>query len=119
MMIWQACERNEWALAIQKALTPAGIASANTSPALSLADRAVTTQILTAAGFATSDFAEVHEPVFYGPDVDVAHYALIGLFMGRTGLPVDAHLTLDGVLFNSRAWIVISRENGGRTRART
>lgn len=120
MMVWQNREHNEWAVAIQQALAPAGVPS-NASPAFALADRAVTTRILTAAGFASIDFADVHEPVFYGPTVDAAHDAVAGLFLPNDGLAdksaaievhqrlralLDAHLTADGVLFDSRAWIV-------------
>ncbi len=122
MLVWQGRERNEWAVAIQQALAPAGVASTNVSPAFSLADQAVTTRILTAAGFAAIDFAEVHEPVFYGPNVDAAHEAVAGLFLAEEGAAgtsaaidethqrlralLNAHLTADGVLFDSRAWIV-------------
>jgi SAM-dependent methyltransferase len=122
MLVWQGRERNEWAVAIQQALAPAGVASTNASPAFSLADQAVTTRILIAAGFAAIDFAEVHEPVFYGPNVDTAHEAVAGLFLTEeepagTSAAIDevhqrlralleAHLTADGVLFDSRAWIV-------------
>ena len=124
MMVWQGREQNEWAIAIQQALAPAGTSSTQASPAFSLADRAVTSRILTAAGFASIDFAEVHEPVFYGPNVDAAHDAVVGLFMrdsfAGTGSTADeahkrlralleAHATADGVLFDSRAWIVTAR----------
>ncbi|WP_457309967.1 class I SAM-dependent methyltransferase [Sphingomonas sp. UYAg733] len=121
MMTWQDRERNEWAVAIQQALMPTGVSPANASPAFSLADRAVTARILIAAGFASIDFVEVHEPVFYGPNVDAAHDAVVGLFLkddpaGKSSASdevhqrlralLDAHATADGVLFESRAWIV-------------
>jgi ubiquinone/menaquinone biosynthesis C-methylase UbiE len=125
MMVWQSRERNEWAVAIQNALAPAGVPSTNASPAFSLADQAVATRVLTAAGFASIDFVDVHEPVFYGPDVDAAHDAVAGLFMGtdrhagtssatnevnqRLRAMLKAHMTAAGVLFDSRAWIVTAR----------
>jgi ubiquinone/menaquinone biosynthesis C-methylase UbiE len=128
MMVWQGRERNEWAVAIQDALTSACVSPANVSPAFSLGDRAVTTRILTASGFDSIDFADVHAPVFYGPNVDAAHDAVVGLFLPehrpgdtnpatiqtlqRLRVLVDAHLTADGVFFDSRAWIVTARKVG-------
>jgi hypothetical protein len=77
---------------------------------------------LNASGFVSVDFAEVHEPVFYGPDVDAAYEAVIGLQFARDLLTradaegdaarwrlrdlLETHLTADGVLFDSRAWII-------------
>lgn len=122
MMVWQDREHNEWAVAIQQALAPAGEASTTASPAFSLADRSVTSRILSAAGFAAIDFADIHEPVFYGPNVDAAYEAVAGLFLSKDKLAgtspaadevhqrlralLKARLTVDGVLFDSRAWIV-------------
>jgi len=125
-MVWQERERNEWAVAIQNALAPIGGAPAHGSPAFSLADRTVTTRILTASGFTSIAFADVHAPVFYGPSVDAAHEAVVGLFLAKDRLVdpdpatretlqrmralLDAHLTADGVLFDSRAWIVTAQK---------
>ncbi|MGH6613245.1 class I SAM-dependent methyltransferase [Sphingomonas sp.] len=122
MLVWQGRERNEWAVAIQQALAPAGISPTHVSPAFSLADRAVTARILTAAGFTSIAFAEVHEPVFYGPTVDAAYEAVVDLFLAKDGQAepssaiddvhrrlralLEAQLTADGVLFDSHAWIV-------------
>ncbi|MCX2722482.1 class I SAM-dependent methyltransferase [Roseibium salinum] len=122
LMVWQAADRNEWATAIPDALAP-GRAPANAA-AFSLADPAVTTDILTQAGFASVEFAQVHEPVFYGPNIDAAHEAVAGLFMeqGDSRSPekegvsqrvralLESHLTPDGVLFDSRAWIVTAHK---------
>jgi ubiquinone/menaquinone biosynthesis C-methylase UbiE len=128
LMAWQDQERNEWSTAIQRALTPEAAPSAGAS-AFSLGDRAATTRLLTAAGFASIDFAEVHEPAFYGPDVDTAHEAIVALFLAKDGpagtdkstdetlrrlrVLLQAHLTADGVFFDSRAWIVTARKSGG------
>jgi SAM-dependent methyltransferase len=125
-LVWQARESNEWALAIQGALAPASAAPATPSPAFSLADRAVTTRILSAAGFASIDFTDVHAPVFYGPDVDAAHDAVVALFLPKERLAaadtatvevlqrlrvlVEVHSTAEGVFFDSRAWIVTARK---------
>lgn len=120
LMVWQSRDRNEWATAIPEALTPGSASSA--AAAFSLADPTVTAGILTAAGFGSVAFSDVHEPVFYGPDVDLACDAVRGLFL-RPDMPVgddealqrlrallDAHLTQEGVLFDSRAWIVTARK---------
>jgi len=118
LLVWQGRERNEWATAIQGALGLGDVGSANTQPTFSLGDRAVTTRILTAAGFVSIDFSEVHEPVFYGPSVDAAQKAIVELFLGGDAsgerVPelralLEAHLTGDGVLFDSQAWIVTGR----------
>jgi len=77
---------------------------------------------LNASGFVSVDFAEVHEPVFYGPDVAAAYEAVIGLQFAKDPLDradaeanaarqrlrdlLETHLTADGVLFDSRAWII-------------
>jgi SAM-dependent methyltransferase len=127
-MVWQSRERNEWALAIPQALDPGGVLPTNGGAAFSLADRTVATRILTASGFTSVDFADVHEPVFYGPTVDAAHEAVVALFLADEGIGhansprmkarerlralVAAHLTADGVLFDSRAWIVTARKDG-------
>ena len=118
-------DRNEWATAIQDALAPGDVQPANAPPAFSLGDRAVTTSLLSAAGFASINFAQVHEPVFHGPSIDAAHDAIVDLFLVKTppagakttahaALPrlralLEAHLTADGVFFDSRAWIVTAR----------
>jgi SAM-dependent methyltransferase len=123
LMVWQSQERNEWATTIQRALAPGTVASASADVPFSLSDPAVATGILTTAGFASVVFAEVYEPVFYGPDVDAAYDAVIGLGFAKEALAgvdaaaagealqrlralLDAHLAADGVLFDSRAWII-------------
>ena len=128
LMVWQGRERNEWSTAIQGALAAENPPSANAPAAFSLGDRAATTRLLTATGFASIGFAEVHEPVFYGPNVDAACEAIVALFLAKdesTGkntaseetrrrlrVLLQAHLTAEGVLFDSRAWIVTARKTG-------
>lgn len=120
LLVWQGRDRNEWATALQGVLAAGGGQPANAPPAFSLGDPAVTTGVLIAAGFASIDFTEVREPVFYGPNVSAAHEAIVELFLERR-LPtgdllqrlralLEAHLTNDGVLFDSRAWIVTARK---------
>jgi SAM-dependent methyltransferase len=118
-----AFANNEWATAIPGALVPGTVASASVAPAFSLSDPAIAAGVLTMAGFASVGFAEVREPVFYGLDVEAAYDAVIGLGFAKQALAgvdtaaadkalqrlrtlLNAHLTADGVLFGSRAWII-------------
>ena len=121
MLVWQARERNEWTLAIRAAL---GLPGGTGGPdAFSLADPAAIRESLTAAGFTGIEVADVHEPVWYGPDVAAAldwvrgfsctAEALAGLDPAAAGRALDrlrdtlaAHRTADGIWFDSRAWLV-------------
>lgn len=121
-MVWQSQERNIWSGAIRQALAPGAAVTADSGKAFSLGDPAVARDLLSTAGFASVDFVEVQEPVFYGPDVDAAFDALTGLYMVKDALAradeppelplqrlrdlLDAHMTAEGVLFQSRAWII-------------
>jgi SAM-dependent methyltransferase len=125
LLTWQGRDRNEWATAIPEALAADGppLRPAGAADAFSLADPAVTQGVLAAAGFAEARLADVHEPVSYGEDVEAALRATLGLYcpddvladLGPAGtgpaLPrlratLAAHATDDGVLFDSRAWLV-------------
>src|SRR2546429_32214 len=77
MMVWQAPGRNEWDVVIRQSLDgpkgPVAAASAGPGPdPFSLADPPAVTELLEAAGFADVTFTDVHEPVYYGPDVAAA-----------------------------------------------
>ena len=126
MMVWQADERNEWDVAIRQSLAGTeGAAAAGSagSDTFSLADPAAVTRILEAAGFAGVTFTDVHEPVYYGPDMAVALEWVRGFrctsdMLGRLDPAaaahalerlremLAAHLSGNGVWFDSRAWIV-------------
>jgi len=128
MMVWQGCARNEWASAIPEALAgPDAKATAAWGPGLfSLADTDAVEALLQTAGFARPDFTEVHEPVYYGPDVDTA-FQIINSFrntkeflatleagaarraLDRLRRLLADHRTENGVLFDSRAWIVTAQ----------
>ncbi|APO72513.1 SAM-dependent methyltransferase protein (plasmid) [Rhizobium gallicum] len=124
-MVWQSQQRNEWSGAIRRTLAPATAVSADASMAFSLGDPTITTEFLSTAGFVSIDFTDVREPVFYGPDVDRAFDALIELYLVKDALArtdeapdkalqrlrdlLEAHMTTEGVLFDSRAWIVTAR----------
>jgi SAM-dependent methyltransferase len=124
MMVWQAPERNEWEVAIRQSLRAA--APSGLPDAFSLADPPTVTGILEAAGFADVTFTDVNEPVYYGPDVAAAMDWVRGFAYTREVLKrldpaaaaraverlreaLAAHLSDDGVWFNSRAWIVTAR----------
>ena len=129
MMVWQAHERNEWAVAIRQSLGAAGGPAAIPSGApdpFSLADPQAVKQMLRAAGFAGAALADVREPVYYGPDVAAAldwvrgfactsealrrlDPAAAARATGRLREALTAHLSGDGVWFGSRAWIVTAR----------
>jgi SAM-dependent methyltransferase len=124
MMVWQAQERNEWDITIRHSLG-ATVPSGLPDP-FSLADPTTVTELLEGAGFADVTFTDVSEPVYYGPDVDAAMdwvrgFACTGEVLkrldptaaehalGRLRAALAAHLSDDGVSFNSRAWVVTAR----------
>jgi SAM-dependent methyltransferase len=128
LLVWQDADRNEWFTAIRQALagsTPPAPTDSDLEP-FSLADPTHTRRILTAAGFADVGFTAVHEPVYYGPDPDAAHDAVLGLrhacdllasldpatteeAADRLRATLVAHHAGSGVLFESRAWIITGR----------
>lgn len=125
MMVWQAHERNEWSVAIHQSLTAeeSVLAPPKGPDPFSLANPPTVREILEAAGFTGVAFTEVHEPVYYGPDVTAAlnwvrgfaytrevlnqlDPAAAALAMGRLRDTLAAHLTDDGIWFGSAAWII-------------
>jgi SAM-dependent methyltransferase len=131
LLVWQDRDRNEWASAIRRSLTPAAAtpAAPTSGPdAFSLADLSSTEGILAAAGFRDVSFTDVHEPVSYGPDSAPALDSVLRLLkfqdvlatldaasaeQARTRLraTLTAHDTGSGVYFDSRAWIVTARRH--------
>jgi SAM-dependent methyltransferase len=124
LLVWQTLERNEWAVAIDAAV------GATPSPGpgpFSLGDPAVASGILERAGLRDIGFADVHEPMFYGPDVEAALEWVRGFQSTRDALarldPAETLPALDrlhdtlaahnddrhGVVFDSRAWLVTAR----------
>jgi SAM-dependent methyltransferase len=131
MMVWQAHERNEWDVAIHQSLGepegPVAVACEGPDP-FSLADPLTVEGILRAAGFAAVTFTDVHEPVYYGPDVATAldwvrgftctnevlkrlDPAAAARALGRLREALAAHKADDGVWFNARAWIVTAHRH--------
>ena len=126
MMVWREPDRNEWVVLIERALatgTDVADASSAEPDTFSLADPTTTRRILDAAGFVETSFADVHEPVYYGPDVAAAldwirSFASVNDRLKRVD-PASAeralerlrqtlaeHLRGRGVWLDSRAWIV-------------
>jgi SAM-dependent methyltransferase len=126
MMVWQAAQRNEWDVAIQQSRGAAdglAIDSSFAPDPFSLADPRSVRAILEAAGFAGVAFTEVNEQMYFGPDVAAALDWVCGFAstsevlkrldpaaaasaLERLREALDAHLSDDGVWFNSSAWIV-------------
>ncbi|WP_193608420.1 class I SAM-dependent methyltransferase [Nocardioides lijunqiniae] len=125
-LVWAPYEDQEWSGAVRRALAgsdplpePAGL----TRAAFSLADPAVTTGLLEAAGLTSVEVTDVREPVHYGADADAALEALSQLGMTRDLVAdkdeaeqaraldrlrevLEAHDTGEGVWFDARAWLV-------------
>ena len=124
LLVWQLRQRNEWATAIDAALGGELAPPAPDESPFSLGDPAAAERILQRAGFAGIRFAEVHEPVFFGPDPAAALQLVRGFQDVRTALAgldrggaaraetrlrdtLAAHRRGErGVLFDSRAWII-------------
>jgi len=126
MMVWRDHHLNEWSMSIQRAIsdsagTTAG--SVRTPDPFSLADPSTTAGVLEATGFGDATFIDVHEPVYYGPDVDAALEWVSGFSCVKVVLQaldsvstartreqlrqmLAAHASNDGVWLDSRAWIV-------------
>lgn len=131
MMVWQDYGRNEWATAIGEALVPGrraldGPPGANP---FSLADPSVLRSILQKAGFGDIGFDEVREPVYYGANVGMAYGIVRSMrcvgdviaaldtgstepTLARLRSALATHVTDEGVLFDSRAWIVTAHRGG-------
>lgn len=119
LLVWQSRELNEWATAVTEALAPGAPAPAD-GP-FSLGDPSTVDDILREAGFGKASFTDVHDPVYYGPDVDTAYELVRGLSeptklvaespdpdraLERLRALMSAHRAENGVYFGSRAWIV-------------
>ncbi|MFI0479407.1 class I SAM-dependent methyltransferase [Actinomadura sp. 9N215] len=127
MLVWQAHDRNEWAVAVRQALQISnGPVTSEGPDAFSLADPPTVREILRAAGFADIAFTDVQEPVYYGPDVPTALNWVQSFTSTAEALktlnPTTAtdrlrqklteHLTAEGVYFNSRAWLITAHHLG-------
>ncbi|KAA9152988.1 methyltransferase domain-containing protein [Amycolatopsis acidicola] len=126
ILVWQHREHNEWALAPLEALAPAKELPPP-GPAFSFADPGRVEEILVTAGFHDVRFTDIREPVYYGPDPETAEGFVLGLQDPREALAASedrrgalarlrntlaGHATEDGVLFDSRTWLVRARCSG-------
>jgi SAM-dependent methyltransferase len=127
LMVWQRLEGNEWVRAIAAALGDAAQPPAPGLDPFSLGDAEATRRLLEGTGFERVRFAEVHEPVFYGPDVDAALEAVLGFEMTSAALETQSegqgvrtverlratlaanYSTERGVALDSRAWLITAR----------
>jgi SAM-dependent methyltransferase len=127
LLVWQRREDNDWAQAIDAALGDAAQPPQPGADPFSLGDREATTGVLEDAGFEEVRFEDVHEPVFYGHDVDAAlafvrgwqgtSAALASLSDSEAARTVErlretlaAHYSDEhGVLLDSRSWLVTAR----------
>ena len=121
LLVWQVRARNEWETAVRQAIAPGTAAVVDGPDAFSLGDPSTVEFMLRDSGFDEVDFDDVHEPVYYGPDVDTASDLVLGLSEPRRLLTesdnpdrararlralMADHRTENGVFFDSRAWIV-------------
>jgi SAM-dependent methyltransferase len=128
MMVWQKHELNEWSVAIERSLGREGspVPAPEAWDPFSLADKDTVEAILGAAGFGEATFTDVHEPIYYGPDVAAALEWVGGFSSTREVLSrldavaaahslerlhaaLAAHVSDRGVWFDARAWIVEAR----------
>jgi len=123
LLVWQDGAANEWSYAVRRAINPAEPVPVSAGP-FALSDPATVNAVLTASGFTGIDFADVHEPVYYGPDTATAYELAMGLkgTQDALGTAPDPDHALDrlramlaardtghGVYFDSRAWIVTAQ----------
>jgi SAM-dependent methyltransferase len=128
LLTWQSREANEWPLLFRQALTGSTEMPelAATGHPYTLAEPVTVKEILGAAGFTDVSLAGVHQPVFYGPDVDTAcglasslqanadllagmDEAEAARALGRLREVLAAHLTSEGVALDARTWIITAR----------
>jgi SAM-dependent methyltransferase len=123
-LVWQPHDENEWARAIDAALGDAARPPQPGADPFSLGDAEATARMLEDAGFDGVRFEDVHEPVFYGDDLDAAlaivqgfqdtKAALATLSEGEAARTVErlremlaAHHTGErGVVLDSRSWLI-------------
>ena len=127
LLVWQRRQDNEWARAIDAALGDAIQPPAPRMDPFSLGDADATARLLGEAGFDGVRFEEVHAPVFYGRDLEVALATVRGFEETRAALAslsdaeaartverlretLAAHHTDEhGVVFAARSWLITAR----------
>jgi SAM-dependent methyltransferase len=127
LLVWQRREDNEWMRLIDAALGDAARPPPPGADAFSLGDAEGTGRLLERAGFAGVRFEDVHEPVLYGHDVEVAlgfvrgfedtSAALARMSESEAGRAVErlremlaAHYSDErGVALDARSWLITAR----------
>jgi SAM-dependent methyltransferase len=132
VLAWQGMALNEWlrvlfeALAAGRSLPEPPVGAPGP---FGLADPGTVRRLLTSAGLAEVDLADVREPVYLGADLDDAYAFVTSLGPTRgllRGLDEQARTTAldllrsrladregpDGVLLGSAAWLVTARRGG-------
>jgi SAM-dependent methyltransferase len=127
LLVWQRLEDNEWVRLIDAALGDAAPPAPPGADPFSLGDEQTTGRMLEAAGFDDVRFEDVHEPVFYGHDLDAALAVVTGFESSRAALAslsereaahavarvremLAAHYGDEhGVALDSRSWLVTAR----------
>lgn len=127
LLVWQRYQDNEWARAIDDALGDTAQPAQPGADPFSLGDAETTAAILEGAGFEGMHFADVHEPVLYGHDLDAALAFLLGFQSTSAALATlsrdEAARTVErlrkmlaahhsdgrGVILDSRAWLITGR----------
>jgi SAM-dependent methyltransferase len=124
LLVWQPLVVNEWIREIVLALSGGRQMSAPPPDApgpFSLADPDRARSILSQAHFIEIDIAGIHAPFYWGPDAVAARDMVVGLAgwmmqgldeSGRAHAlealraSIAAHVTDDGVQYDSAAWII-------------
>ena len=127
LLVWQPHDHNAWARAIDAALGDAARPPQPGADPFSLGDAEATAGILEDAGFDGLHFEDVHEPVFYGRDVDAALAIVQGFQDTRAALAslnereaartverlrgtLAAHHSHErGVALDARSWLITAR----------
>lgn len=131
-VVWQGFQENEWLREINSALC-LGQAPSTPPPGapgpLSQADPSITARVLHAAGFGSIYIDPVLEPLWLGADAEeatefistggLAQCLIEGLdpsdrerAMQSLRSTVEDHVTADGVIFGSAAWVISARRPG-------
>ena len=127
LLVWQRRQDNDWARAIDAALGDARQPPAPGMDPFSLGDADATARLLGGAGFDAVRFEDVHEPVFYGRDLEAVLATVRGFEETRAALAslsdaeaartverlrdtLAAHCTDEhGVVFAARSWLITAR----------
>ena len=130
LLVWQAPAANEWITEIAGSFAPGRPVPSpppDVPSPFSLADPDRVRTVLGSAGFGEVDVTGVAEPEWFGRDVDDAVSFIYGLAgwmldgqddeararaLENLRRSAERHLTEDGVVFGSAAWLITARRSG-------